>query len=268
MSKLKINDISVYYEQHGEGEPVVFIPGFSSDHTIWGAVVDSFKAKYQVLLFDNRGSGQTDVPKGPYSIEGMTEDLVALCSQLGINQAHFIGNSMGGFILQTLAYRYPKLVKTATISHSAATIHAPFHIYVDAQLELLKAGAPLESLIKASSSWAFSYQFLTKPGMLQQLVQLTLDNPFPFTETGYEGQYAALDQFDSSAWVNQIKVPTLVLSSDQDLIFREALGRWLSEQIPNARYYCFSDCGHLPQIEYPEKFFEVVDKFISSKPVL
>ena len=171
---------------------------------------------------------------------------------------------MGGFILQTLAYRYPELVKSATISNSSSTIYTCFHVYIAAKLELMKAGAPLAALVKASCSWVFSFQFLSQPGMLDALIQLGLNNPNPFTLKGYEGQYAALEQFDSRAWVNKIDVPTLVLAGDQDLIFSEPSVKLLAEQIPKASYYCFTDCGHLPYIEYPEKFSMIVREFIAT----
>ncbi|WP_454781805.1 alpha/beta fold hydrolase [Legionella sp. WA2022007384] len=264
MPHIKVNDISMYYEMHGKGEPLVFIAGFSVDHIAWVEVVERFKDKYQVILFDNRGVGQTDVPEGPYSIDQMTDDVAALCSALDVSHAHFVGNSMGGFILQTLAYRYPSLVRSAVISHSAARLHSVFHIYLEAQLELLKAYAPLKSLLKASCSWVYSYQFLAQPGVLDQLIQLGFDYPFPFTVKGYEGQYAALKHFDSSTWVNKINVPVLVLSSDQDLIFSEKDAKSLADQIPRARYYCFMECGHLPQMEYPAQFTKVVCEFIES----
>jgi 3-oxoadipate enol-lactonase len=253
----------MYYEIHGQGEPIVFISGFSADHTVWGGVVEILKAHYQIILLDNRGAGQTDVPVGPYSIEQMTSDVVLLCAKLGIERAHFVGNSMGGFILQTLAYRHPNLVKSAIISNSAMDIHCVFHLYVAAQLQLLKANAPLAVLIHASCCWAFSFRFLSEPDRLDQLIQLGLDNPFPFTLTGYEGQYAALCGFNSTAWVGDITVPVLVIGGDQDLIFREPSIKALASSIPNAEYYCFQECGHLPFLEYPERFAELVDKFIS-----
>ena len=210
MPKLKINDISMYYEIHGEGEPVVFISGFGADHLSWRAVIESFKENYQVILLDNRGAGQTDAPTGPYAIDQMADDVVQLCSNLGIKQAHFVGNSMGGFILQTIAYLHPHLVKSATISHSSATIHTCFQIYLSAQLELLKANAPLPSLIKASLCWVFSYQFLSKPDMLNMLCELSLNNPYPFTIKGYEGQLVAVNQQNFSA--NRFQTQTIIAS--------------------------------------------------------
>jgi len=264
MPKIKINDISMYYEIHGAGEPLVLIAGFGSDHTVWDWVVEQFKEQYKVILFDNRGAGQTDVAEGPYTLEQMMGDIVALCSELDIDKAHFIGNSLGGFILQALAFHHPDLVKSAIINNSALQIAGPFQIYLQAQLAFLKAEVPLIPLIKASCCWAFSYHFLSQPGMLDMLVKRTLENPYPFTIQGYEGQYAVVEQFDARTWAGKIKVPTLVLASDQDLICREQLAKQPEEYIPGATYHCFSECGHLPQIEYPDEFARVVLKFLLS----
>jgi 3-oxoadipate enol-lactonase len=263
MPHMKINDISMYYEVHGEGEPLVLIGGFTADHTVWSLVLGLLQEKYQVILLDNRGAGQTDVPDGPYSIEQMADDVAALCAGLGIRRAHFLGNSMGGYIVQTLAVRHRDLVKSLIISNSVAIMHTTFRIYVAAQLEMRKAKVPAELLLKAGCSWVFSYQFIAQPGMVDLFTQMALMNPYPFSDTGYEGQYAALQSFDSQPWLQQIAAPTLVLAGDQDLIFREPLVKDLADKIPGARYYCFAECGHLPQIEYPQQFTQVVHEFIN-----
>lgn len=267
MPKIKVNDINMYYEVHGQGEPLVMIAGFSADHFTWLPAVEILKNSYQCILLDNRGAGQTDVPDAPYSIQQMSEDVMMLCHGLGLKQAHFIGSSMGGFILQKLAHDFPGLVKSAVICNSATTINCVFHLYVAAQYELLQAKAPLPALLKASSCWAFSYQFLTQPGMMDQLVELNLQNPFPFSLQGYAGQYAALDAFNSRAWVSGIKVPVMVMGADQDLIFNERDIRDLANHIPGATYCHFDQCGHLPMIEYPEKFAALVQEFVAKIPI-
>lgn len=264
MPIIKVRDITMYYEIHGQGEPLVLISGFSVDHTVWLEVVERLQAFYQVIIFDNRGAGQSDIPVGPYSIEAMSEDVVELCAQLDIKHAHFIGSSMGGFILQKLALSYPELVKSAIICNSSMTIHTCFHYFVNAQLELIKANAPREALIKASCCWAFSYRFLSLPGVFDALIQWGMNDPYPFTITGYEGQHAALDKFDSRDWAQKISVPTLVVGGDQDLIFLESSIKALAQKIPNSRYYCFSECGHVPFMEYPDEFAKVVRDFNDS----
>ncbi len=266
MPKMKVNDINMYYEVHGEGEPLVMIAGFGADHLTWMPALEILKNSFQVILFDNRGAGQTDAPEEPYSVAQMAEDVVMLCHGLGIKQANFVGNSMGGFILQKLARDYPGLVKSAIISNSTMTIDCVFHLYVAAQYELLKAKAPLPAIIKASCCWAFSFQFLSQPRMLDQLVELTMQNPYPFSLQGYSGQYAALDAFNSRGWASTIQVPTLVMGSDQDLIFNERDIKDLANTIPGATYSHFDQCGHLPMLEYPEKFAAVVTDFVAKIP--
>jgi 3-oxoadipate enol-lactonase len=264
MAKIKLNDLTMYYEVHGRGTPLICISGFGCDHSVWTDMIDLFKNKYQLILFDNRGAGQTDCPTGPYTVEQMSNDVVNLCEELNIHHAHFIGNSMGGFILQHLAWKQPKLVKSATISHSATNINTPFHVYVEAQLELMKARAPMNALLKASCAWAFSHSFLSKKDVLTLLIKMGMDNPYPFSLPGYEGQYAAISQFDSRAWLKNIHVPTLVLASDQDLIFSETTVKELAKAIPEAQYHCFKQCGHLPQIEMPQQLANVVLTFVDS----
>lgn len=265
MPIISVNDIDMYYHSHGKGEPLFLIAGFAADHRIWEPVIDKFSQNYQVIVFDNRGAGQTDVPNGPYSIEQLANDVAALCSALSIPHAHFIGNSMGGFILQTLAYQHPNLVKSAIICNSTLVTQTSFNYYLDAHLEFMKANAPDVALIKASCCWAFSFQFLSQANTLAHLIQMELDNPNPFTITGYEAQYAAINNFDSHDWANQINVPTLVIGANQDLIFLEPSIKALATKIPHADYYCFENCGHLPHMEYPDLFVEVVNNFIKQK---
>jgi 3-oxoadipate enol-lactonase len=127
----------------------------------------------------------------------LVKDVTKLCNKLAITKAHFVGNSMGGFIVQTLAYLHPGLVKSVIISNSNYTIKSCFNIYLSAQINLLIAHAPIEELIKASLSWVFSFRFLSQPGMLAKLIDRNRKNPYPFTITGYKGQYAALNTFNS-----------------------------------------------------------------------
>lgn len=262
MPKVKLTDIAMYYETQGQGEPIVFLAGFSCDHTMWAEVTPHL-AGHQVILVDNRGVGQTDAPAEAYSIEQMAKDTVLLCDHLGVQQAHFVGNSMGGFLVQQISYQYPERVKTATISNSATSAHVSFQIYLQAQLEMIKAETPLATLIKAACSWVYSHRFLSQGDTLNKLIQMGIDNPYPFTISGYEGQLAALNQFDSSQWVDKIAAPTLVVGGNQDLVFNEKVVQQLSQLIPQASYYGFKECGHLPPIEYPEQFASILSEFIA-----
>ena len=93
MPKVKIGDINMYYEIHGEGKPLVLIPG-GPGRMGWAPQIREFSQKYQVISFDNRGEGQTDAPNYPYSTEMMVEDTAGLLDTLGVDKGHLQGFAM------------------------------------------------------------------------------------------------------------------------------------------------------------------------------
>lgn len=260
MPKAKVTDINMYYEVYGKGEPLVFIAGLGADHTRWLNIAEKLQDQYQIILVNNRGAGQTDAPAGPYSIEQMAADTAALCKHLNIDNALFVGNSMGGYIVQMLAYQYPELVKAAVISNSSLTAEVSFNAFLNAYTHLLKTNADFSALVMAVSTWVYSYQYLNQPGVLDNLITMTLANP-GITLPAYEAQQAALRNFNSSEWAKHIKVPTLVIGADEDIIFLPKYTKAIADAIPHAAYYCFEKCGHLPHVEYPEKFVELIREF-------
>lgn len=262
MPKIKINDISIYYEEHGQGEPLVLISGLNSEHVIWTSVLDKFAKHYRVILLNNRGAGQTDAPDGPYTIEQMADDAIDLCKKLQIEKAHFIGSSMGSCIVQAIAYRHPEFLKSIIASNALMVLHASFLFNAQAQVELRKANAPMAAIIKTACAWGFSYHFLAQPGRIEQYVQASMANPYPITAKAAEAQLAALEVFDSRSWASSIKVPMLIISADQDIVIPERLSQDLAREIPHAEYYSFTDCGHIPYVEYPAEYFEVAHKFL------
>jgi pimeloyl-ACP methyl ester carboxylesterase len=127
--ELKVNDLNMDYKLAGEGESVVFIAGLASDHLErLPAHVPAFTAAgYQCVLFDNRDAGQTgDGSVAAYTIKQLADDATGLLKQLGIKQAHIVGESMGGMIAQELAINYPELVRSLMLVCTWAR-GEPFH---------------------------------------------------------------------------------------------------------------------------------------------
>ena len=264
MPKITINNINLFYESQGHGFPLILIAGFSADATCWKTIVEPLAAHYQVITVDNRGAGQSDIPETKYSIDDMADDIHALCQSLHINEAYFLGNSMGGFITQSLALRYPALVKKAILSNSALQLQTPYTTFMNALYDLLQTDTPPVPLIKANLSWLYSNDFLQQPGILDNLIQIIMQNPYPFTLAGFKGQSLAAAAFDSSAWANQISTPTLIIGSQDDLVFNQACFDALCAQLPMAESYLFDTGGHLPHIEKPKQFTRCVIDFLES----
>ncbi len=266
MPTIKINDINMYYEVYGEGEPVVLVSGFSADHLTWLFAIEHLSKHYQVLVFDNRGAGRTDIPDAPYSIEQMAGDIAGLCSALNITRAHFVGNSMGGYLVQAVAYHYPALVKSVAICNSGLGTWSSYYTYLSARLEMLKMDIPQSILLRIAAAWVFSPSFLYKQDNLDMFIQLGMQNPYPFTVNGFKGQYAAISAFDSHDWVGKITVPALVIGADSDLVLPACLAEAVHAHLPQSSYYCFKNCGHLPHVEYPEEFSNLIRNFFASVP--
>lgn len=265
MPKIKINDINMYYEERGQGEPLVLIGGFCADHFAWMSVASLFAQNYRVILCDNRGAGQSDCPDFPYTMQMLADDIVALCKQLNISQAHFLGNSMGGHIVQTLAYRYPELTCSAVISNSSAKMNVRAKLGVESRLPLLSLPVPPSAIMKSVLAQLYSIDFLSRQGMVDDLVNVMLANPYPTTEVGYRNQMHALLEFDSVSWLEKITAPTLVVYSDDDALVDLDSSQLLCSKIPNAEAYCFQRVGHLPHIEKPAEFYQVVRAFLEKQ---
>lgn len=264
MPKIKVNDINLYYEIHGQGQPIVCISGFTGDHNGWGAVVEGLAQNYQVITFDNRGVGHSDCPDYPYTVEMMAEDVTALMQALHLKKAHLIGNSMGGNIAQIIAYQHPELVKSLVLANSFMKAHGRLVLHVQTRLDLMKLGFPIpaEVVIHGLLLWAYSSHYLGQPGVVDRLTKAALTNPVVITIEGYEHQLNALLTFDSQKWFDKINVPCLVISSDDDLLASPKEAQYMADKIPGAEYFCFEDIGHLPQLECPEAFERLVLEFI------
>lgn len=126
MPVVKANDIHIYYEIHGEGEPIVFIGDLANDITDYTdrtKIISDLSQTYKVIVFANRGVGRTDKPDIPYSIEMMADDTATLMQVIGIEHAYIIGISMGGRIALELALKHPEMVnKLVLVSTSARVI--------------------------------------------------------------------------------------------------------------------------------------------------
>ena len=110
MPTVKVGDISIYYEIHGEGEALVLIMGYGGSSLGWFRQIPVFSRGFKVVAFDNRGTGRSDKPDIPYTMKMMAGDVAGLLEAIGIDAAHIYGVSMGGRIAQEFALRYPEKV--------------------------------------------------------------------------------------------------------------------------------------------------------------
>ncbi len=280
---VKVNGIDLYYEIHGSGEPLLLIEGLGYSAWMWYKQIPVFSRRYQVILFDNRGAGNTDKPDSEYSIEIMADDASGLLRTLGTGPVHVLGISLGGFIAQELALRHPDLVKSLTLvstnsgprkraMRNSQHVNGLFKLWgiLPGTFEMGgKASVPLgfeygitkEDRIRYGLSLAFTPDYYRQnPEEIDRIVSWRLENPQP----GYAWtrQLMAGMNFDSSERAENIHAPTLVLNGSEDRIVTPESARELARIIPDSRYVEIEGSGHLLFIERSDEFNEAVISFL------
>ncbi|MEP7341236.1 MAG: alpha/beta fold hydrolase [Acidobacteriota bacterium] len=249
MPKIQVNDINLFYETQGEGEPLLLIYGLAGRGNGFLYQTPELSKHFHTITFDNRGVGDTDQPDEPYSIAQMADDAAALLDALDIESANVFGISMGGMIAQELVLRHPQKVRRLALgcTHSGVKHCVPSPDWVT---EIFKSlpGKPRQQVVRECT--AFNYSPHTQqhnPQLIESLIPLFVDNRQRLKP--YLNQISAVYGFDAFDRLPQITTPTLVLTGTDDTLVPPGNSKIIAERIPNARLIEFSDAGHLFFIE-------------------
>ncbi|MFQ5605439.1 MAG: alpha/beta fold hydrolase [bacterium] len=261
-NSVKANGIEIYYEIYGRGPHLILIEGLGVAAWIWEKQAPEFAKHFTTVVYDNRGVGKTDKPPGPYSVAMMADDLAALMDTLKIPQAHILGISLGGFIAQDFALRYPdKVHRLILVSTSAG---GPDHVPMSKEtlaMFFVNEGDPRE-LTRKKLRLAYSKTFMQQEEF-EHLIDLRLENPQP--PHAYLAQIAAGTSFNLSEEAKHIKAPTLIMAATKDLLVPIANAYNLNKKIPNSQLKVYEDLGHQFFVEIPNQFNQDVIDFLSEK---
>jgi pimeloyl-ACP methyl ester carboxylesterase len=264
MPKVRLQDISMYYVEAGQGEPLVLIMGLGADHLAWALQFPAFAERYRVVAFDNRGAGQTDAPDHPYSTRVMAQDTVGLMDALGIERAHVLGVSMGGMIAQEIALNHPHRVRSLQLH---CTLGRPDG-YLRAQLaagRFQRRKLSREEAMRAGYLWLFApTTYDERPELVEMILQNALANPYPMSLTGFERQCDAVETHDALDRVAGITCPTLVSVADQDILVPPRFSRALADRIPRAEFRLVEGAAHGYFWERPDVFNQMCLEFLAA----
>src|SRR5258708_4019568 len=146
MPRIAIGDCHLYYERHGAGFPIIFISGLGGLGAFWRDQVGCFGREVETILYDQRGVGQSDRTKPPYTVEGMAQDVIGLMDALGLERAHVVGHSTGGAVAQALAIDHPQRLGAVVISGSWTKADPYFRRLFALRKETLLRMGPAASL--------------------------------------------------------------------------------------------------------------------------
>ena len=256
------DDITLYYEIHGSGPPLLLIAGFASDSQSWQPVIHTLAERFRVIVFDNRGSGRTRPMDDFVSIGDMADDCGRLLDHLGLGASHVLGHSMGGFIAQELALRQPhrvlSLILAATACRNSSRNNALFADWVDNYT----SGANREQWFKAIFYWLFTPRFFDDRHNVAAALTYALDYPFSQSGAALANQVRAMAAFDRSGDISTITLPTLVITGSEDLLFPPETADMLVQLLPAGRLATIRYAAHSIHSEQPDAFCRAIITFL------
>jgi 3-oxoadipate enol-lactonase len=261
MPTASVNGIDINYRLEGSGpETIVLINGLADDLETWLLQVPALLAAgYRVLRFDNRGVGETSKPPGPYTTRQMAADTKALVGHLGLRDFHLMGVSMGGMIAQWYALDYPADLRTATFACTYA-VPGPFSSRMFAMWADMAPVNGVPFIMRDVTLWAFTVRFFEeREDEAREFEAAMAELPQP--TAAYLAQLDAIQTHDTTSRLGEIRVPTLVLAGEEDVLIPVRQTKRLHAAIQGAEWKTTRG-GHACVWEHPDPFNEAFLEFV------
>jgi 3-oxoadipate enol-lactonase len=254
--------IRLHYEVLGRSSSpaVLMIQGLGADKHGWDMQRYALALRYRVIALDNRGAGRSDKPFGHYTLEQMAADAIAVLDDVGVEQAHVVGASMGGAITQIIGLRYPDRVLSLTLACTACRNH-PW------RRELLNGWADaagergMGAMAKEAARWVIGprsfRRLLPTFGWLGPLAMGR-------TSHAFVAQVRAILDVDETVadQLADVHAPTLVLVGNQDILTPRGDSEEIAERMPNAELVVISGAAHGFMVEHASTFNKVLFEFL------
>ena len=251
----------LYVEEHGEGHPLLLLTGLGYAIWSWQRQLPDWSQRFRCIAVENRGTGRSPKPPGPYSIEELADDAAEM---LEGRRAHVCGFSMGGYIAQTVAVRHPQLVERLVLVCTATG--GPDVVPTPEETRaawLANAERTPAEFARATMPLSFRPGWTDEhPDEFERLLADRLE--FPTPPDSWRAQYEACLEWSGRVTpVEELEAPTLVVHGDADRIVAYENGVRLAARIPGVRFETFAGAGHLLFLEEPNRFNSLVADFLS-----
>ena len=255
MPTVRANNVNLYYEKQGSGEPLVLIPYLAADQACYAFQVADYAKHFTCISVDLRGAGQSDKPASAYSTELFADDIAAFMQAIGVDRAHVFGLSLGGAVGMQLASKHPEKVKTLSL-HSSWPKTDPF---LKAVVESWQAAAKgldsvPETIITAILPWCLRPEtYAAKPDLIATLAGFVRSRPVQPLDAFLRESDAVINH-DALAGLSRIQAPTQITFGRYDMVTSTRFADALHGQIKGSEVHVFEDCSHAPIYENVPEF--------------
>ena len=257
---IRSTDVAIWVEHTGSGPDVLLIAGLGDPIEAWQLLLDGLADRYRTIAYDNRGVGRTRLPDAPFSVATMADDAAAVLRGLGVESAHVAGFSGGSVIARELTRRHPDLVKSLVLVGTFGYWDTFGRTAVNGFRWQAEVAPSERAFLEAFYAWIYTPR-AHDDGTVRQLIDEALEFPYP---TSMETMQRTIDVYLAHEDIDrlaEIRVPTLVLTGELDMICPPRHGRIVADGIPGARFEVLAGEAHQPFQESPEAFNRRVDAF-------
>jgi pimeloyl-ACP methyl ester carboxylesterase len=257
--------VKLYYEDFGEGDPIVFICGGHLTHKVWESQVAFLAGEFRTVAFDWRGTGASDKPRNGYTIDSAAKDVGALLDALGLSQAMLVGHGLGAHLALLTAEARPQSVGGLFLTAAAPWVLGErdgqigglpedFVRFVTSRKD--RASVPYaQTCFELGEQWMFHKP--PSPGVAQWILEQALAWP----QFVLESYAASMRQIDHRERLPRIACPTMVAQGRFDRKQRYEGAIYLANKLPNARLKTFESSAHMPAIEEIDEFNRTLMEF-------
>ena len=244
--------------QTNKSQWILFIAGYTGTLETWKNCCNELNMirKMPILLVDNIGSGKSEQPPGPYSIEFMANKVIEVIHKLELVELNIVGHSLGGAIAQFIAIYRPDLVSRLILVSSFSKLDSKCRYFLTGRFELLKNNVSKDLIALNSISSLFSNQYLDDKTKVDFSIGRTINNPQNID--GMYGQLTACLSHDTNDLLHNIKSQTTIISGDEDILVSPEHSNILHSKIANSDLLIVSNAAHMIQLDTPAELAKII----------
>lgn len=253
------NGTHLHWREDGDpdGTPLVFANSLGSDLRLWDPILPLLPPGLRIIRYDKRGHGLSGIGAPPYSMDLLIDDAASLLDALGLRDTIFVGLSIGGVIGQGLAARRPDLIKALVLSNSAPRMGTP-EMWAE-RIAAVQAGG-MEAIADTIIARWFGKAFLARPEATLWRAMLART-----PAAGYLGCCAALADADLTGTTRDLRLPAMAIAGEEDMTSPPEMVAATAALIADAPCHVIPKVGHLPCVEDPRAFADILNPFLKGQ---